>query len=33
VTQARDAALTVPNARVVRLRIKPDDKLAATGGD
>lgn len=32
-TQARDAALTIPNARVVRLPMKPDDMLVATGGD
>lgn len=32
-TQARDAALTVPNARVVRLPMKPDDLLVYTDGD
>lgn len=32
-TEARAAALTVPGARVARLPCKPDDMLAATGGD
>lgn len=32
-TQSVDAARTVPGARAVRLPMKPDDLLAATGGD